>query len=473
MKMVPWLPASGAVLALVALALVAWWLRTRPYRNVFRIPSRRDDSFTCRGEHPTFSVLAMPDGFELPAGVVGGGQSAFLTLRVEATPMGRLVDPFIEFWHGKARYRQYFERGAAGRRHLNLSPLFQDGGRSALTRVNLRGSAIHWKGEARLALFEPPTLRDAEVLVLAPHADDAEIATFGMYVGHKAWVVTITAGDAGMASFSEVVPHNAHSAQWSALLRVWDSLTIPQLGGVPPERCLNLAYPDGRLRQMYEQPDRAFSVACEKERSRRMLRLRNPAAEFQGGDPQCTWKGLIDELRCLLEKAKPDVVLCPHPLVDGHHDHVFTTVAIEEALRRASHKSPLFLLYVVHRRDVPLYPFGPRMGLVSFPPWTDEQWLADSIYSHPLAADVQQTKYFAVEATHDLRTYTTGEPGTLGQVLTTLKQEISALLSGTGRPAASFLRRAPRPNEIYSVVSAESLSELVRRALAHDSGAGA
>jgi hypothetical protein len=108
---------------------------------------------------------------------------------------------------------------------------------------------------------------------------------------------------------------------------------------------------------------------------------------------------------------------------------------------------------------------------VSLPPWTDEAWLGDSIYSHPLAPDEQRTKYFAVEATHDLRAHSTGEPRTTRQVFTAVKREVSALLGGTGLPSATFLRRAPRPNEIYWVVSAESLSELVQRALARDAAA--
>ena len=47
-------------------------------------------------------------------------------------------------------------------------------------------------------------------------------------------------------------------AQRDSEMRVWDSLTIPQFGGVPPERAINLCLPDGRLREMYLHPDRDF-----------------------------------------------------------------------------------------------------------------------------------------------------------------------------------------------------------------------
>ena len=65
-----------------------------------------------------------------------------------------------------------------------------------------------------------------------------------------------------------------------------------------------------------------------------------------------------------------------------------------------------------------------------------------------------------------MRTYSTCEPRTMRQALTTIRREFASLLSGTGVPAATFLRRAPRPNEIYGVVSLQSLADLVGRALA-------
>lgn len=469
MTLIPLFGTSGALLGLLglvvlALALVARWLRARPYRAGFRIPSRRDDACVCRGEHQKVSVSVERDGFDLPTGVVARGQTAVLTLRLEATWLGRYCDPFIEVRRGPSSYRQYFERGASGRRHLNLSPVFTGGGDATLPRVALRGGWLRWGRDATLALFAPPAIDGAEVLVLAPHPDDAEIAAFGMYAGRPSWVATMTAGAGGMANLSSVIP-SAHAARWSANLRGWDSLTIPQIGGVPRERCLNLAQPDGQLQNMHEQPGKPFNIACEESLSRATLRSRNEPVEFQRGEPGCTWTALVEDLRRLIEKANPDIVVCPHPLIDGHHDHVFTTVALEEAVRQLPSKSRLFFLYVVHRRGAPLYPFGSADTLVSLPPWTDDEWLADSIYSHPLAPDTQRGKYFAIEATHDLRAYHSGAPKTMRQVLTAVWRELSAFVGGTGLPAGSFLRRAARPNELYWVVSQASLLELVRRAL--------
>jgi LmbE family N-acetylglucosaminyl deacetylase len=451
---------------LTAIAGMGWSLRRRRYRRVFRIPARRDDTFACRGPHTTFPVSLEPNGLAWPGGVVRRGQTAFLTLTTKAKTWGSAREPFIEVRHGSTVYRQYFERGVAGRRYLNLSPLFAGQGDAALPRIDLGGGSMRWEREATLTLFEPPAVDDAEILVLAPHPDDAEIAAFGLYARRRSWIVTVTAGERGTSDYTAVLPAGAATSRWSAMLRVWDSIHTPQLGDIPRERCVNLVYPDGKLEDLHHGVARGIEIACENQLSRLTLRSRNSAAEFRGGGAECTWDGLVAELRRVLDKTKPDIVLCPHPLIDGHPDHVFTSVALEEAARGGIGKELLFLLYVVHVRGVPVYPFGPAGGWVSLPPRMQDEWRADSIYSHPLGPDVQQLKYFAVECNHDEKTYSNGESRTLAGVVTAIRRELGALLGGTGLQPTSFLRRAPRPNEIFWVVSARTLSEFVKLALA-------
>jgi len=462
----------GAALVLSALLIAfAFWWRRRRYAVAFRVDPRRDDSLHCRADHQVVAISIEPDGFELPSTLRFARQTAFLSLDVRATMTGALVDPFIEVSYGTTTYRQYFERGVSGRRHLNLSPVFHEfhepRGDASAKRINLRGGSISWSRAGTLALFDCPRLESVTSLVLAPHPDDAEIAAFGMYSATPSWVATVTAGDAGMPDLSAVTASGAVAARWGALMRVRDSLTIPELGNVPMERCLNLVYPDGHLREMHDRSARPAMLTCEATLSRVSLRAMNRLTEFRGGDLSCSWKGLVDDIRLLLEMTNPEIVICPHPLLDAHDDHIFTTVAIEEAGRDAKRNDRLFFLYAVHHRHAPLYPFGPVGGLVSVPPWTDSEWVADSIYSHPLTADARIAKYFAVDAAHGLRTYSDGEPRTFKQTLRAIRREVGAYGCGIGLPAGSFLRRAPRPNEMYYVVSAESLTALVKRALVH------
>ena len=96
------------------------------------------------------------------------------------------------------------------------------------------------------------------MLVVAPHPDDAEIAAFGFYADTRATVVTVTAGDASDRYQNPTQPWMSLTRGAVAQMRVWDSLTIPQFGGVPPERAINLCLPDGRLSEMYLHPDRDF-----------------------------------------------------------------------------------------------------------------------------------------------------------------------------------------------------------------------
>lgn len=504
------------MLCLILTAGLALALRRRRYRAALRGSARRDDVFATRHPPPvTFEVSSGPEGFDLPATIERVGQTVFLHLRLESTWRGRLFDPSIALAFrargesvpssGEAWHFQCFERGARGLRYLNLSPLFARlsgrtpgviplaGWGAGGGQIVLRGRFLRWSGAASLLVFPAgaPDLDEASrrgpCLVLAPHPDDAELAAFGMYARQPArsWVVTLTAGEQGSAALSPLIPPEAQ-ARWLGETRVNDSLSIPGQAGVPAGQCGNLVYPDGRLAEMWRAPEQPFRLACEADLPRATLRARNPPAWFGGrghtadsreppGPAECTWNGLVAELRRLLESVKPSVVLCPHPLIDTHPDHVFTAVALDAALRGAAGVArPAIWLYAVHVRDFPMHPIGPPEALVSLPPGTslgalpedsNAEWLAEALVSLPLAPDLRRAKYLAVEAAHDLRRQDPLTRRTLGQLLGLFRRELSCYLAGLGPTPTSFLRRAPRPNEIYFVVSPEALAGLVARAL--------
>jgi len=447
-----------------ALLIGAGLLRRRHYRAFCRAPAVRDDRFACRGDHVALDVKLDAHSFDPPESVARAGQTAFLALTVHATAAGALVDPYIEVSDGARTFRQYFERGVHGRRHLNLSPIYQEAG-TPLARIGLRGFALSWRAEATLLLFDPPPLDGARPLILAPHPDDAEIACFGLYADHPSWVVTVTAGEAGSADQLAVLPAPADHAPWNARLRVWNSLTVPRLGRVPDDRCVNLVYPDGALEAMWRAPDRSFHLGSEPEPTRAALRAENARAEFKTGNRECRWTELIDDLGRVLDAARPDVVVAPHPTLDEHPDHVFTTVALDQALR-ARRLRPRIFLYVVHSGAARLFPFGPATAMASVPPTGDGEPLADSLYSHPLSPERRLAKYFAVDANHDLRAHASGAAATAGQLARAIKRQLSAFVAGLSPDPLAFQRRAPRPDEIYYLADADTLSALVERALA-------
>jgi LmbE family N-acetylglucosaminyl deacetylase len=440
----------GIIIVGLVTAIAVCILRVREYRRWFRLPARRTDSLHCRRAAVVVPLSLDPDGFQAPVGVPLHGRTVLLELRVGATLLGRLFDPFIETRSGGLTHRQYFERGASGQRLLDLSPLFQNAEGVTGSRVHLRGKSMRWQREASLRVFEPPALADTNVLIVAPHPDDAEIAAFGVYATHRSWIVTITAGERGGGVPAVGMPAEEYW-QWAALLRVADSLSVPQLGKVRPERCVNLAYPGAMLERMQLQPSHSFQLACEPKLPRSELRAMNVVQDFRSST-QCTWNNLIEELRRVLELAKPDIIVCPHPLLDAHSDHVFTTHAVEQAMHNSVGPRPLFLLYAVHHAGARAYPHGPAAAISGVAPHAGESWVADSIYSHPLGAQLRLAKFFAIESMHAVR---------CNRLPPALR--IRGLLAGLGADPTSFLRRDPRPTEMYYVLAGERLAELLHR----------
>jgi LmbE family N-acetylglucosaminyl deacetylase len=451
---------AGTLAVFVAIAASACTWRIGRYRSWSRLPSRRADCFRFSGHHLAIDVRIEPDGIPLPRGLDLRGRTVLLQTTIQASPLGHLIDPCIEIQDGQRIHCQYFERGAAGQRYLNLSPLFQHGSSGPFLRVGLRGKSIQWKPEGVLLAFDPPPIDAATIMVLSPHPDDAELAGFGMYAHRQSWVTTITAGEKATANLPNGIPSYAR-ARWAASLRVWDSLSIPQLGQVTPDRCVNLVYPDGALESMYREPAHSHRLACEDSLPRSALRSRNEMPAFQRDEIGCTWHHLIEEIRLLLGLTHPDIVVCPHPLLDTHPDHVFTTVALERAMHDLPGKRPILFLYVVHGRGGSLFPYGPATALASLPPGSVDGYVADSIYSHPLDSATRQAKHFAVEAAHAVRDYAAGESTPFLNTVKSIRKEIVSYLGGVGLQPASHLRRAPRPNEMYYVVCAETLTGMV------------
>jgi LmbE family N-acetylglucosaminyl deacetylase len=450
------------ILLLLAIAVIGGWLRVHFFRKWFHLPTHRADTYTCRGSHHTATVHVGARGFDLPADLDLTGRTVFLQVMTRCSLLGRLFDPFVEVHDQRTSFRQYFERGAGGSRYLNLTPLFQSDGEAMPRRMGMRGRFVRWGRTATLIAYDPPCVSGASVLVIAPHPDDAEIAAFGMCLDRRSWVVTITAGEKSTGNLPQHVPMEAR-AEWAARLRNIDSLSNPRLGQIAPKWRLNLAYPDGALESMYREPARGFALACEDRLSRQQLRSHNELREFRAGDPDCTWNGLVDELRLLLKLTQPDIVVCPHPLIDAHSDHIFTTVALERAMRTLERTRPQLLLYAVHHHGAPSYPFGPAESLVSLPPGQHDAWIADSIYSLSLEPRMRLAKYFAVESMHAVRGYDDPErKGTL-KFLKSVRREVVAYVAGMGVKPASWLRRGPRPSEIYYVVSGSALTELICR----------
>lgn len=435
-----------ALLALLALGvLVAWWLPPlllvlgwvahEAWFADHMFYSPRDDyrydfpedclSLPARIEQGALQVEADLDGYDTLA----------LELRLTATWLGRWFDPHV--WLGDDR--QDFERGVAGRRYLNLSGLQANG-----LRILPRFCRVD--GELRLHAMRNPDFAAQRMLIIAPHADDAELAAFGQYSrSSDTAIVTLTQGEIEAENYQRFGLDKAAAARLKGRLRAWDSLAAPLWGGVPQQRCVQLGYYCLQLTAMAEQPQVPFGSRESGESDVRPVRRHNPLTLPADADGQPTWNNLIADLVAVIEHYRPEVLLTPHPQLDPHHDHVASTRALLEACQRSGWKPQTLLLYANHLHDNDRWPMGPAGNGIALPP-AITALPADRLWSPTLDAELQLNKAMALGLQHDLQ-------GPL-PLKRRLRRLIQWALAGRRWPATGedeFFRKAVRRHELFWV----------------------
>lgn len=380
-------------------------------------------------------------------------------LRLSVSAGNDVSEPYVDINIGAQNLRQYLRAGDSGQRWLNLSLLHDE--LLPGTRVRLDGVGVTLNSEAaRLHLFDNDLDLTQRMLVLASHPDDAEIAAFGLYAQRNATIITVTPGNAGPRSYSAVFNDTAEMYHFKGKLRLIDSVTVPWLGGIPPERCFNLGYFNGRLKQMYDAPDTAVAEVFSSNTDIGAYLPYNIGSLLPKQSRSATWTHLVEDLVTVLHKVKPTLIVAPHPQLDAHRDHQYTTVALAEALSQAKLKDEVSLLLYTNHADQNRYPYGPAGTLMSLPP-TPQRVHLDSVYSHPVAPETQRLKLFALEAMHDLRP----SPSRLYQL--TLGDD-RAQEPEAQDPAGgiNYLRRGPRANELFYVYDQASFKPMIESFLA-------
>jgi hypothetical protein len=120
-------------------------------------------------------------------------QTLVLSLNIKASWLGRFFDPTVELVGEGISDSQTFERGVNGLRYLNLSGMAEQ---VSAGNLRIRGRRCAVSGQPRLWSFQHADARRKRVMVIAPHADDAELAAFGLYSqADESWIVTLTAGE--------------------------------------------------------------------------------------------------------------------------------------------------------------------------------------------------------------------------------------------------------------------------------------
>lgn len=400
----------GLLVLIAAGVLVAWWL---PLILAVVLWAAHEAWFA---DHLFYSpnedyAYAFPHGSEVPGLRLDAGRllldaplaaddTLIVGIELRSSWLGRFIDPAVELLGLQTPDRQVFERGVGGRRYLNLT-----GAADALAagKLRVRGRFCRINGQPTLWRFRQPDYRQQRVMVIAPHADDAELAAFSLYSqAAESWIVTLTAGEIEAEHYQQMGLPKAQAAQLKGRLRAWDSIAVPRWAGVPEAQCVQLGYFCMQLAAMQAAPDQAQASREAQLSDTRLFRQFNAFALPGDEDGAPTWHNLIADLRALLLKARPQVIVLPTPLLDPHADHICAHAAILEALEGLAWQPDTLLGYANHLHDNDRWPMGDSGAGVALPPRFDT---ADELVpcSFTLALSQQQDKAMALGMMHDLQ----------------------------------------------------------------------
>ncbi len=371
--------------------------------------------------------------------------TAFLALNVKATFLGRFVPPRLELYCGAKKVVEALERNASGIRYINISSLLTD----SSDEIHIIPNLVHVKDQSvKLYLFKNIDIRSKKVLVIAPHPDDAEIAAFDTYCkSGSTRIVTVTAGESGDNDYGDFYPSPAEAYVKKGKLRVWNSIAVPLMcSKIEPGYAVNLGYFDGTLAKMYFDPDHAVrSVHTNLSDMGVFRRLNPPPSELRSGATP-TWGSLVSDLRWILEKFRPDIIITPYPALDIHPDHKCSTVALFQAIKELGIQDGMFYLYV-NDAEIRSYPHGGMRTDLSLPPHFGNPLFFRSLVSNELTVSEQTDKLFALEAMNDLRI-----PLDARDVYNSSRVFIQYTLRNHVHKEYDYFRSAVRSNELFFVV---------------------
>jgi len=330
----------------------------------------------------------------------GSYDTALLAINIKHSFKGKFLDPFVTITSGSITRKQYFERSVGGLRYLNISEFINSG--EAITfayshcESDVNGSEI--------LLFSNETLDDKKVLIIAPHADDAEIGAFGLYSTEDSAIVTVTAGEIGAAAYESAYSNGEQASLQKGRLRSWDSIAIPQWAGLKSDDVIQLGYFCMRLEAMHNAPDEVIASKTAGVNDTRVFREFNTQPLKSDAHGTSSWNSLVADLVECIERIKPDVIVTSHAELDPHPDHYYSTLALQQALAISNSQPANIYFCANHLSSSDMFPFGPVHTLASLWPNTNECVEVGSVVSIPLTIEQQKNKAAALAMMHDLQT---------------------------------------------------------------------
>jgi LmbE family N-acetylglucosaminyl deacetylase len=377
--------------------------------------------------------------------------TALIEIELQQNIVGYILQPEIKMLYDTLYLSQDFEYGAEGTRYLNVSAFIQNNSKK-ITLDCYRCSIAD--GTYKLIMYKNRDIKKERVLVLSPHPDDAEIAAYGLYSSTKnTFIATITAGDAGKSKYENF--YNTDSAHYlqKGKLRAWNSITVPLLADLNPQNIVNLGYFDSSLKLMYFNDTLTATSKFIGTKDIYIFRSKNISAFLNSIKAGSNWCSLVNDLKYILQKRNPTLIVTPYPAIDTHYDHKCTSLALFQAMKELHYTDAELWMYTNHYFKSDLYPVGEMGSATSLPPhFKTPRIYFDKIYSHPLSKDVQIDKLFALDAMNDLRHNT--EWNTIGDLFQILFKKITDNLFQYDN---SYYRKSVRSNELFFVVKASNI----------------
>lgn len=383
--------------------------------------------------------LSVPSGCRIEA-----GDTVLLKVRLRASLLGRLLDPAVRI-DGDQTDTQVFERSVNGVRYLNLT-----GQHAALAegRLQLGGQHCRLDEQVELLVCRHPDYLAGPLLVIAPHADDAELAAFGAYAqAEQSWIVTLTAGEVEAEHYQAMGLDTVAAARLKGQLRSWDSIAVPMWAGVPSERCVQLGYFCMQLQAMQAEPLVAMGSREADMNDTRLFRRFNRIGLVSDTDGVPSWRNLVQDLCELIERIRPLTIVLPEPLLDPHPDHVCARDAVVEALALTRHQPRTLLHYANHLHDNDRWPMGDAGSGVALPPHFEAQ-VAMRPWVLGLSEEKQWHKAMSLGMMHDL------QPSP--PFKRRLRRLLQRILAGRRWPTTGeneFFRKAVRRHELFWVAA--------------------
>lgn len=395
--------------------------------------------------------LSLTDGKLILSKSLGTDNTAFLKVNVESNFLGYFYSPHVEISSDTHLVRDFFEYGGSGIRYMNISSLLKED----IDEIQLHSIFSTITSPIVELIYYPNSLpSDSKILVISPHPDDAEIAAFGLYSKFpNSFILTITAGESGEMQYDELYSDSLEHFRKKGIIRTINSVTVPLQAGINQNNVLNLGYFDGAIKEMYDvNPTPVFSKSLYGDylSTFRKTNISNLKDSLVGTS---NWNSLVENIEFVLRSYPPDIIVLPHPHMDSHTDHQYSSIAVIEALKNAKIEKGELFFYANHHLNSEFFPFGRTGGTIGLPPNFNDSFYFNSIYSHDLTVKDQMDKILALDGMNDLRPDT--EWRFLNKSLARTFEIFKTSLKGQEN---SYFKRAIRSNEIFFVVP---ISEVV------------